>query len=103
MRRFPARLRCLFALLLICAGGVGILVSPSIGVVGSKELRSFKLSEPRHFGWGTAVVTSEFELPFVRNHRGLLFMNVCLAGSLGAIFGGVHWFAILQKKSRDEV
>jgi hypothetical protein len=39
------------------------------------------------------------KLPFVQNQRGLFFMHLFLAGSLGALFGGVHWFAALRKKA----
>jgi hypothetical protein len=35
----------------------------------------------------------------IHNQRGLIFMNVFLLGSLGAIFGGVHWFAALQRRN----
>jgi hypothetical protein len=101
MRVFPARMRYWCALLLICAGGIGVLFAPSVGLFGSQELRSFTINQTREEDWGIAIVSSEFELPFVRNERGLLFMNVFLAGSLGAIFGGVHWFAGLRRAARQ--
>jgi hypothetical protein len=69
--------------------------------LGSTEIRSFTLNQLREHDWGISITTSEFELPFIRNQRGLLFMNVCLAGSLGAIFGGVHWFAGLRRQLRE--
>jgi hypothetical protein len=95
-RRAPVRYLC--SLLLICAGATGILFSPSIGLLGGTELRSFTLSEAREYPWGTAISHSETELPFIQNQRGLFFMNLFLAGSLGALFGGVHWFAGLRNK-----
>ena len=96
-RRAPVRYLC--SLLLICAGISGILFSPSIGLVGGMELRSFTWSEIREYSWGTAVANSEMKVPFVQNQRGLFFMNIFLAGSLGALFGGVHWFAALRRKA----
>jgi hypothetical protein len=92
-------LRYLCAFLLICGGACGILFSPSIGLVGGKELRSFPLNDVREYSWGAAIATSELELPFVQNQRGLIFMNVCLAGSLTAFFGGVHWYAGLRRRA----
>jgi hypothetical protein len=80
-------------------GAGGILFSPSIGLLGGTELRSFTLSEVREYPWGTAIANSEMQVPFVQNQRGLLFMNLFLAGSLGALFGGVHWFAALRNKT----
>ena len=97
MRRFPPRLRCLCAILLICLGGCGILLAPSVGLFGGRGVQSYTLSEAQEHEWGTAISTKEFELPFVHNQRGLLFMNVFLAGSLGAIFGGVHWLATVRR------
>jgi hypothetical protein len=96
-RRAPVRYAC--ALLLICAGASGILFSPSIGLLGGTELRSFTLSEVREYPWGTAVSNSEMQVPFIQNQRGLFFMNLFLAGSLGALFVGVHWFAALRNKA----
>jgi len=96
-RRAPVRYAC--ALLLICVGASGILFSPSIGLLGGTELRSFTLSEVREYPWGTAISNSEMQVPFVQNQRGLLFMNLFLAGSLGAFFGGVHWLAGLRNKA----
>ena len=101
MRVFPARMRRWCALALIGAGTCGILFAPSVGLFGSKELRPFSLNVQREHPWGTSITTSEFELPFVRHQRGILFMNLCLAGSMGAIFGGVHWFAGLRRKELE--
>lgn len=95
-RRAPVRYLC--SLLLICAGVCGILFSPSVGLFGGMELRSFTLSKVTEYSWGTAIASSEVELPYVQNKRGLFFMNLFLAGSLGAFFGGVHWFAALRRK-----
>ena len=97
MRRGSSRYIC--AVLLICAGAIGILFSPSIGLLGGKEVRSFTMNDVREFPWGAAIATSELELPFVQNQRGLIFMNVCLAGSLSAFFGGVHWYAALRRRA----
>jgi hypothetical protein len=96
-RRAPVRYAC--ALLLILVGASGILFSPSVGLLGGTELRSFTWDEPREYAWGTAMARSEMEIPFVQNQRGLFFMNLFLAGSLGALFGGVHWFAALRNKA----
>lgn len=97
-RRAPIRYLC--AYLLICAGISGILLSPSIGLRGGIEVRSFTLNRIQEYSWGTAIASSELELPFIRNQRGLVFMNVFIAGSLGAVFGGVHWFAALRNPAR---
>jgi hypothetical protein len=91
-------MRYLCSLLLICGGALGILFSPSVGLFGGTETRSFTLSQVREYSWGTAIASSELELPFVQNQRGLFFMNLFLAGSLGAFFGGVHWFAALRAR-----
>ena len=96
-RRAPVRYAC--ALLLIFIGASGILFSPSIGLLGGIELRSFTWNEVREYSWGAAISSSEMEIPFVQNQRGLFFMNLFLAGSLGALFGGVHWLAELRKKA----
>jgi hypothetical protein len=88
----------LCSLLLICCGTAGILFSPSVGLFGGTELRSFTFNDQQEYSWGIAIASSEIELPFVQNQRGLFFMNLFLAGSLGSLFGGVHWFAGLRRK-----
>jgi uncharacterized membrane protein len=95
-RRAPIRYLC--SLLLICGGAAGIFFSPSVGLFGGTELRSFTLNDVKEYSWGTAISSSQLQVPFVENQRGLLFMNVFLAASLGAFFGGVHWFAALRNK-----
>ena len=96
LRRAPIRYLC--SLLLIACGALGILFSPSVGLFGGTELRSFTQNDLRQYSWGTAIATTQLEVPFVQNQRGLFFMNLFLAGSLGAFFGGVHWFAALRKQ-----
>jgi hypothetical protein len=91
--------RYLCAIILICAGACGILFSPSIGLLGGKETRSFTMNQIQEYPWGAAIASSELEIPFVQNRRGLVFMNVFIAGSLGAFFGGVHWFAGLRSRA----
>jgi len=100
-RRAPVRYLC--SLLLICGGAFGILFSPSIGLLGGREVRSFTLNQVQEYPWGTAIASSELDLPFVKNQRGLLFMNVFLAGSVGAIFSGVHWLTVLRSRSMRRV
>lgn len=95
-RRAPVRYLCAF--LLICAGASGILFSPSIGLRGGKEIRSFTMNHVEEYPWGAAISSSELELAFVRNQRGLVFMNLFLAVSLGALFSGVHWYAALRSR-----
>ena len=95
-QRAPVRYLCCLGL--ICAGALGILFSTSIGVIAGKEIRSFTLDQIQEYSWGTAISSSELEVPFIHNHRGLLFMNAFIAGSLGAVFGGVHWFAALRRQ-----
>ena len=95
-RRAPIRYLC--SLLLICIGAAGILFSPSVGLFGGTELRSFTLNDAQEYSWGTVIATTHFEIPFIQNQRGLVFMNSFLAASLGALFGGVHWFAALRRK-----
>lgn len=95
-RRAPVRYLCSF--LLILAGASGILFSPSVGLFGGTELRSFTINEPQEYSWGRVIASSEVEVPFIQNQRGLFYMNLFLAGSLGAFFGGVHWFAALRNK-----
>jgi hypothetical protein len=94
--RVPLGYICAF--LLICGGAGGILVSPSIGLLGGQELRSFTMNHVQEYPWGAAIASSELEIPFIRNQRGLLFMNAFLAGSLSAFFGGVHWYAALRSR-----
>jgi hypothetical protein len=94
-----APIRYLCAFLLICAGAFGILFSPSIGLLGGKEIRSFTMNHVQEYPWGAAIASSELELPFVHNQRGLFFMNAFLACSLGSFFGGVHWYAALRNRS----
>lgn len=81
------------------AGASGILFSPSVGVKGGLQTKSFTLNKVRNYSWGTAIDTSEFELPLIINQRGLIFMNCFLAGSLLSFFGGVHWFTRLQRRA----
>ena len=95
-RRAPIPYLC--SLLLICFGAAGILFSPSVGLFGGTELRSFTLNDVQEYSWGTAILTSQLEVPFIQNQRGLFFMSLFLAGSLGSFFGGVHWFAALRRK-----
>ncbi len=95
-QRAPYRYLC--SLLLICVGAGGILFSPSVGLVGGTEVRSFTVSESQEYSWGVAIASSQVDIPFIQNQRGLFFMNLFLAGSLGALFGGVHWFAALRNK-----
>lgn len=95
-RRAPVRYLC--SLLLILAGASGILFSPSVGLFGGTELRSFTINEPQEYSWGRVIASSEVEVPFIKNQRGLFYMNLFLAGSLGAFFSGVHWFAALRNK-----
>src|SRR5687768_9030346 len=59
--RAPIRYLCAF--LLICAGAGGILFSPSIGLLGGKEVRSFTMSQVQEYPWGAAIASSELELP----------------------------------------
>jgi hypothetical protein len=98
MLRFPGRWRRLCALLLICAGACGILFAPTVGLFLSKELRSFTFTSTHEKEWGTAITTSRFELPFIRNSRGIIFMTACMAGSIAAIFYGVHWYTVLGRR-----
>jgi hypothetical protein len=96
LRRAPKRYLCCF--LLILAGVCGILLSPAVGVKGGLEFKSFNLNdEVRNYTWGTAVTTSEYNLPYITNQRGLMFMNCFLAGSLMSFFSGVHWLTRLRR------
>ena len=74
------------------------MFSPSVGLFGGTELRSFTKNEQQEYSWGIAISTSELEVPFIQKQKGLFFMNLFLAASLGAFFGGVHWFAGLRRK-----
>ena len=94
-RRAPIRHFC--ALLLIGAGISGILFSPSVGVAGGIELRSFTLRNIQEYSWGSTISSAEFEVPYIQNQRGLFRMNLFIAGSVGAIFAGVHWLAALKR------
>lgn len=98
MRKLPARLRCLLALMLILLGACGILSAPSLGLLFGAGTRSFTIDQSVQHEWGTAIANSEIEIPFFRDRRGIWFMNLCLAGSVGAIFGGVHWFSALRRQ-----
>lgn len=95
-RRAPIRYLC--PLLLICCGIAGILFSPSVGLLAGTELRAFRLDDVKEYSWGTVIATTRFELPFIQDQRGWIFMNTFLAGSLGAVFGGVHWFTAIRRK-----
>jgi hypothetical protein len=96
LRLAPKRYLC--CVLLIASGVFGILLSPSIGVHGGIELKSFTINKVQEYAWGAAVISSDFELPYVQNQRGLAFMNCFLAGSLASFFGGVHWFTSLRRR-----
>lgn len=61
-------------------------------------MRSFTFNDVKEHSWGTVIATSQLDLPFIQDQRGLFFMNTFLAGSLGALFGGVHWFIALRRK-----
>jgi hypothetical protein len=69
-----------------------------VGLFGGKELRSFILNDVQQYTWGTAIATKQLDVPFVQNQRGLIFMSLFVAGSLGAFFGGVHWFAAIRRQ-----
>jgi hypothetical protein len=86
------------AVLLIGIGAFGILLSPSAGVAGGKELRSFALRDVRESDWGTSIIISEFELPYIRNQRGLAFMHGLIGASMVTLFSGVHLFARLRSR-----
>jgi hypothetical protein len=94
--RAPVRYFC--ALILIIAGALGILFSPSVGLRGGNETRSLMLNEIREYPWGSAIASSELEIPSIQNGRGLMFMSVFMVGSLSALFGGVHWYAALRNR-----
>jgi hypothetical protein len=96
LRRAPKRYLCCF--LLIITGISGVLLSPSVGVRSGVELRSFTLNKVQEYAWGRAIASTEFEIPYVQNHRGLMAMSWFLAASLVSIFGGVHWFTRLQRQ-----
>ena len=98
MKSRRAIIRYLCSLLLIVIGAAGILFSPSISLLGGIELRSFTWNDVQEYSWGKTIATTQIELPFVKNQRGLFFMNLFLAGSLGAFFGGVHWFAAIRRR-----
>ena len=96
LRRAPKRYLC--CCLLILLGVLGILLSPSIGLHGGLELKSFTINKVQEYAWGTAIASSEFELAYIRNQRGLVFMNCFLAGSLASLFSGVHWLTLLRRR-----
>jgi hypothetical protein len=96
VRRAPKRYLCCCCLIL--CGVLGILFSPAVGLRGGIEFRSFTIQKVQDYTWGKAVTSSEFELPYIQNQRGLMFMNCFLAGSLVTLFGGVHWFALLRRR-----
>lgn len=102
MRKLPVRLRGLCALLLILLGACGILSAPSLGLLAGSDTQSFFFDQLIEHDWGTVIATSELEIPFFRDRRGIWMMNFCLAGSVGAIFGGVHWFAVVRRGLRDK-
>lgn len=101
MPKLPVRLRCLLALMLILLGLCGILSAPSIGMLAGIGTESFTFDRPVEHDWGMVIATSQTEIPLFRNQRGLWFMNLCVAGSLGAIFGGVHWFSTARRSLRQ--
>jgi len=94
--RAPKRYLCCCSLIL--CGIFGILASPAVGLRGGIELRSFTIHKVQDYAWGKAIASSEFELPYIENQRGLFFMNCFLAGSLASFFWGVHWFALLRRR-----
>jgi hypothetical protein len=102
MRKLPARLRCLLALMLILLGLCGILSAPSVGLLAGVGTESFTFDRLVEHDWGTVISTSQAEIPLFRNERGLWLMNICLAGSLGAIFGGVHWYSAVRRSVRQQ-
>ena len=95
-RLAPWRYVCALALVLL--GIAGILMSPAAGLSAGTEPKVFTMKAVREYPWGTALATSELELPFIENERGLLFMHCFLAGGLLSLFGGVHWFALLRRQ-----
>ena len=96
-RGAPCRYLCSLALVLVGVGG--ILLSPSLGLSAATELNVFTLRTVSDYSWGASVATAELEVPFIHNQRGLVSMHALLAGSLLTLFGGVHWFALLRRKS----
>lgn len=85
--------------MLICVGGAGILLSPSIGMRGGTELRSFSRNDVRNTETATTIITSQFELPYIQNRKGLAFMNGLIAASLLSLFSGVHLYSLLQRRA----
>lgn len=86
------------ALVLICIGALGIVLSPAAGVAGARESRSFTLQDIQERDWGSSIITSEIELPWIQNQRGLFFMHGLIAASMVTLFSGVHLLATLRPR-----
>jgi len=84
--------------LLILAGALGILLSPHVGLSGGMGTRSFERKEVTEHAWGSAVTLTQFDLPMVDNGRGLAWMSVFMAGSLGAFYAGI--FGVMAEGRR---
>lgn len=87
------------ALLLIAAGALGILLSPSAGVAGGRETRSFMVNDVREQSWGASIITFEIKVSYIQNRRGLYFMHGLIAASTVTLFAGVHLLATLRAKA----
>ena len=87
------------ALALIAIGLLGILYSPSAGVANAREVRSFSREHVSEESWGNRVVISEFQLPWIQNHRGLYFMHALVGASIITIFCGVHLLAATRHRA----
>ena len=86
------------ALLLIAIGALGILFSPAASLASASESRSFTRHESIDETWGTKIIVSEFELPWIQNKRGLYSMHALVGASMITIFCGVRLLTATRQR-----
>lgn len=91
------RLACLLAAFLFCIGSVGVLFSPSLGVVRGTKALGIPVQKVKEHPTATIIETSEFVLPTVSNGRGLFWMSGMMVASVLTMFSGVYLFSTSRR------
>jgi hypothetical protein len=99
LQRIRRRRQLAYALaaLLFCAGAIGILASPSLGVVRGKQMMGIPVQKVQERATATIVESSEFILPTVSNGRGLFWMSGMMIASVLTMFSGVYLFSTSRR------
>jgi hypothetical protein len=89
----------LLAAVLFAAGAVGILASPTLGVVRGKEMLGIPVQKVRERATFTVIESSEFIIPTVSKGRGIFWMSGMMIASIATMFSGVYVFSAVRRST----